>query len=291
MLAAPTVDLNKKRALKVLDELEPFSPVAGRLLSTLSADPETISMSHVGDLIERDTILAGKVLALANSALYSRGVEVVSIQRAIAALGLNKIRNTVLALSINRVWRKAKTPMYWSMVRFNMHSLATAVAADLLATRTKTNYPEGAFVSGLFHDIGRLVMAVMLQNEYEPFCNASEDNQPRVRNCERDMLGFDHCELSADILAHWRLPHEIQTAVGLHECPEMDDTEVGASEFPLSMIIHTADKYAMSVGASIYDSIPSQQADPLQLLGTSDEEGKFFPEFKTQFDLIRSFTS
>ena len=289
MLAAPTVGLNKKRALKVLDELEPFSPVAGRLLSTLSADPETISVSHVGDLIERDTILAGKILALANSALYSRGVEVVSIHRAIGTLGLNKIRNTVLALSVNRVWRKAKTPVYWSMVRFNLHSLATAVAADLLATRTKTNYPEGAFVSGLFHDIGRLVMAVMLQNEYEPFCNTSEDNQPRVRNCERDMLGFDHCELSADILAHWKLPREIQTAVGLHECPEMDDTIVGNSEFPLSMVIHTADKYAMSVGASIYESVSADSSDPLQLLGTSDEEGKFFPEFKAQFDLIRSF--
>jgi HD-like signal output (HDOD) protein len=290
MLAAPTVGLNKKRALKVLDELEPFSPIAGRLLSTLSTDPDTISMSHVGDLIERDTILAGKILSLANSALYNRGVEVVSIHRAIAALGLNKIRNTVLALSVNRVWRKAKTPVYWSMVRFNLHSLASAVAADLLATRTKTNYPEGAFVSGLFHDIGRLVMAVMLQSEYEPFCNASEDNHPRVRNCERDMLGFDHCELSADILAHWKLPREIQTAVGLHECPEMDDTVVGDSEFPLSMVIHTADKYAMSVGASIYDTHPSaEQADPLQLLGTSDEEGKFFPEFKSQFDLIRSF--
>jgi HD-like signal output (HDOD) protein len=177
------------------------------------------------------------------------------------------------------------------MVRFNLHSLAAAVAAELLATRTKTNYPEGAFVSGLFHDIGRLVMAVMLQNEYEPFCNASEDNQPRVRSCERDMLGFDHCELSADILAHWRLPHEIQAAVGFHECPEMDNTPVEGSEFPLSMVIHTADKYAVSVGASIYDTVASERPDPLQLQGTSDEEGRFFPEFKAQFDLIRSVTN
>lgn len=289
LAAASPAELNKRRALKLLDELEPISPVVGRLLSTLSADPETVSLSHIGDLIEKDTILAGKVLGLANSALYSRGSEIVSVHRAIARLGLNKLRNTALALSVNRVWRKAKTPVYWSMVRFNLHSVATAVAADMLASRTRTCYPEGAFVSGLFHDIGRLVMAVMLQNEYEPFCHSSEDNQPKVRQCERDLLGFDHCELAADILAHWNLPRQIQTAVGFHEYPELDDTKVESSEFPLSMVIHTADKYAASVGASIYDTLSSEHADPLRLLGTSDEEGKFFPEFKSQFDVIRSF--
>jgi HD-like signal output (HDOD) protein len=289
MLGAATPEANKKKALKVLDELEPFSPVVGRLLSTLSADPDTVSLSRIGDLIERDTILAGKVLSLANSAFYNRGTEVVSIHRAISFLGLNKVRNTVLALSVNRVWRKAKAPSYWSMLRFNLHSLATAVAADLLAARTRADYAEGAFVSGLFHDIGRLVMAVMLQDEYAPFCHPTEGNQSSIRKCERDMLGFDHCELSAEILAHWNLPRQIQIAVGLHECPEMDDTTVDRSEFPLSMVIHAADKYAVSVGASIYDTLGSEKVDPLQLLGTNDEEGKFFPEFKSQFDLIRSF--
>src|SRR5271166_4811337 len=146
LAAASPAELNKRRALNLLDELEPISPVVGRLLSTLSADPETVSLSHLGDLIEKDAILAGKVLGLANSALYNRGSEIVSVHRAIARLGLNKLRNTALALSVNRVWRKAKTPVYWSMVRFNLHSVATAVAADMLASRTRTSYPEGAFV-------------------------------------------------------------------------------------------------------------------------------------------------
>ena len=289
MLAASAVEVNRKRALKCLDELEPFSPVMGRLLGSLSADPDTISMNAIGNLIEKDTILSGKVLALANSALYGRSTEIVSVHRAVARLGIGKIRNTVLALSINRVWNNAKTPTYWSMLRFNLHSLATAVAADLLSAKLKVQFAEGAFIAGLFHDVGRLIMAVMLQHDYETICNCAETEKSETVQREREMLGFDHSDLSADILGHWRLPTQIQTAVVFHECPEKDKTVVPPSFIKLSRIIHTADRYAVALGLSIGESCNLEEEDPLELLGTSEEQMKLLPQFRTEFDLIRSF--
>ena len=289
MIAPPVAEMNRKRALRVLGELKPFSPVVGRLLATLSADPDSLSLSTISDLIERDTILAGRVLALSKSALYGSGPPIVSIPRAVSRLGLNKIRNTVLALSVNRVWGGAKTPPKWSMLRFNLHSMATAVAADLLAMCVPTAYPEGAFVAGLFHDIGRLIIAVMLQSEYDPLCQAAEGDNSRLRQSEREMLGFDHCELSAEILKHWNLPFAIQSAVEFHECPEMDETPLPSSQFPLSMIVHTADTYAVSHGISLHDGGSSDHPDPLELLGTSEQKANLLPEFKSQFELIRSF--
>jgi len=289
MLAVVNAEANKKRALKCLDELEPFSPVVFRLLSTLAADPDTVSLTGIGDLISKDILLSGKVLALANSALYGRGVDVVSVHRAVARLGVNKIRNSVLALSVNRVWNSAKTPRYWSMLRFNMHSLATGVAADLLGTKIPTQYAEGGFIGGLFHDIGRLIMAVMLKDEYEPLCQISESEHGLLREKERELLGFDHAQLSSDILAHWRLPAEIQKAVFFHEAPGEDNTVVPAAMMPLSRIVHAADRYAMSLGLSIDEMADAGEEDPLRLLGTSEEQLNLLPEFRTAFDVIRNF--
>lgn len=289
MLAVGTTEANKKRALKCLDELEPFSPVVFRLLSTLAADPDTISLGGIGDLISKDTILSGKVLALANSALYGRGVDIVSVHRAVARLGVNKIRNTVLALSVNRVWNTAKTPKYWSMLRFNLHSLGTAVAADLLGAKVPTHYPEGAFIAGLFHDIGRLIMAVMLKEEYEPLCQMAGGEEGSLKERERELFGFDHAELAADILAHWRLPVEIQKAVAYHESPDEDDTEVPASKIRLSLIVHAADRYANALGLSIAEGPTPADEDALKRVGSSEEELNLLPEFRTAFDTIRNF--
>ena len=287
MIAAEGADVNRKRALKCLDELEPFSPVVARLLSTFSTDPDNVSMSGIGDLLEKDTVLSGKVLAVANSAYYGRGTEVVSVHRAVARLGLNKVRNLILALSINRVWKNAKTPPFWSMLRFNLHSLATAVAGDLLAMRMPTEYGEGAFIAGLFHDLGRLVIAVMLQSEYEAICNGQR-GQCRVTEQERLLLGFDHSELSADIVQHWNLPAEIKTAVQFHEHPDLDETYVPDGRFRLSKIVHVADKYTACLGISTVEGSPTDDEDPLGLLGTSEVQLRLFQEFKSQFDLLRN---
>lgn len=288
MLAVSTPEANKKRALKCLDELQPFSPVVYRLLSTLAADPDTISLSGIGDLISKDTVLSGKVLGLANSALYGRGTDIVSVHRAVARLGVNKIRNTVLALSINRVWNSAKVPRYWSMLRFNLHSLATAVTADLLGIKLPTVYAEGAFVAGLFHDIGRLIMAVMLKDDYEELCQLPESQEGLLRERERELVGFDHAELSCDILSHWRLPIEIQKAVAFHEEPELDDTEVLPDKLALSKVVYTADRYAISLGLAIDETGNSPVEDPLQYLGTSESRLNLLPEFRAAFDVIRN---
>ena len=288
MVAAEGAEVNRKRALKCLDDLEPFSPVVARLLSTFSMNPDKVSLSGIGDLIEKDTILSGKVLALANSAYYGRGTEVVSIHRAVARLGLNKVRNTILALSINRVWKNAKTPQFWSMLRFNLHSLAAAVTGDLLAMRMPTQYGEGAFIAGLFHDLGRLVIAVMLQDEYEIVCRTAQADERGLTGKERSLLGFDHSELSAEIVKHWNLPAEIKTAVEFHEYPDLDPSPVPNGCHRLSKIIHVADRYAACLGIATVEGSVADNEDPLQLLGTSEIQLQLFPEFKSQFDLLRN---
>src|SRR5439155_24931738 len=126
---------SKEHALRSLEKLPPFSPVLNRLLATLAR--EDVSFAKLADLIENDTVLAGNVLKLVNSALYGRKGSVNSVRHAVSILGVTKLRNAALGMSITRMWSAIHTPAAWSMARFNQHSIAAALLADLLTQEAK----------------------------------------------------------------------------------------------------------------------------------------------------------
>src|SRR5258707_6007381 len=99
-----------EKILSALEKLPPFSPIVRQVLASLSAEEHSISLPHIGVQIEQDPLMAGPVLSVANSALYSRGLEITSVPRAAARLGLNRLRNVVLSLSVNRIWGNLRAP-------------------------------------------------------------------------------------------------------------------------------------------------------------------------------------
>src|SRR5580704_5552731 len=83
------------RAIALANNLPPLSPLARHLLATMSSSGEGPSLSEVASWVEKDTMTSGKVLALANSALYSRLVPTLSIRAAVTRLGINTLRNLI----------------------------------------------------------------------------------------------------------------------------------------------------------------------------------------------------
>src|SRR6266481_3905978 len=154
---APNV---RDRALVALGKLPPFSPILNRLIASLAS--EDVSFAKAADLIEKDTVLAGNILRLVNSALYGLRGTVNSIRHAISLLGIAKLRNATLSMSVARMWSQVKTPPGWSMASFNLHSVGVGILADLLAQGRAVEYSEGAFAAGLFHDLGLLLVALGL---------------------------------------------------------------------------------------------------------------------------------
>jgi HD-like signal output (HDOD) protein len=275
---APAQPDLKAKALRSLGSLPPFSPILTRLLAALAA--EDVSFAALGDLIEKDTVVAANILHLVNSALYARRGSISSVRHAIALLGANKLRNAVLGMSIARVWNRVKMPSSWSMARFNMHSAAVAVLSDLLAQRLPVEYPEGAFVAGLLHDAGRLLIALALPKEYERILEMYAAGDRPLTECEREILGFTHAELSAEALKFWKLPEEIQTAVrDHHSSPAKSNGAI-----PLSNVIDAANQYANSTGLSILvKNKDAADASMVELLGLDAEKLQaLLAEFRTE---------
>jgi HD-like signal output (HDOD) protein len=192
---------------------------------------------------------------LVNSAMYARRATITSVRHALALLGMDKVRNTLLGMSISRMWGQVKTPPAWSMARFNRHSAAVAVLSDQIASRVQADCAEGAFVAGLLHDLGRLLIALGLPDEFARLMKLHEHSEKSWTDCERELLGFTHADLSAMALATWKFPEQVQIAVRDHHRPS--PFQPGGT-VPLSAIIDAANQYvgAEDAGAIAALGIP-----------------------------------
>jgi HD-like signal output (HDOD) protein len=288
-LSEPKVDtgLLRERAIRSLRELPPFSPILNRLLASLA--DEQVSFVKLGDLIEKDTVMSGNLLHLVNSALYARRGSINSVRHALSLLGINKLRNAVLGMSITRMWNQVRTPPSWSMARFNMHSSAVAILSDLLAQRLNVPYAEGAFVAGLLHDVGRLLIALGLTEEYGRILQIHESEGKPLLICEMQVIGITHCELSAKALETWNLPEPIQNAVLYHHDPASDPS--APSEVTLSRVLNAANQYVNSTGVSILKKCQdSADATLVESLGFPDDKlQSILSDYNTEFDAMSAF--
>ena len=284
----------KQKALSSLSALPPLSPILNRLLASLAKDD--MSFAQLAALIQKDTVLAGNVLKTVNSALYGCSGTISSVNHAIAIMGLAKLRNTALGFSVNRMWKNIRTPRGWSMSRFNLHSVATAMMADMIVERVAVEFAEGAFVGGLLHDIGKLLIAIALVDQYENITRLMEalppDDVRTAEDCETEFLGVNHCELSAAALENWKLPNPIRLAVLHHHQPKSVPKELaGGYQFHLADIIHAADATVkdldITIGLPRKGYVVPSVHPALVNLGLADRAPKLVADFLTEFEVIR----
>jgi len=284
--STPTV---RERSLLALGQLPPFSPILNRLIASLAS--EDVSFAKIADLIEKDTALAGNILRLVNSALYGFPGTVNSIRHAVSLLGLNKLRNAALTMSVARMWNQVKTPAGWSTANFNQHSVGVAILADLLAQKMHVEYAEGAFAAGLFHDLGLLLIAIGLPEEYKQMTLLCQQSKQWKVEYEILVLGMTHAELSAEALAHWNLPEPIQTAVRYHVDPDSDPTPVKSDQITLSRVLSAADRYVKGKGifVSLFESPSDQADDVLETLGLGERLPVILTDFENEFSAIKAY--
>ena len=273
----------REQALRSLGQLPPFPAILNRLIATLAR--EDSSFIEIAELIEKDTVVAGNVLKIVNSALYSRRATVTSVRHAVTLLGINKLRNAALGMSVTRMWNQVRVPGTWSMARFNLHSVATALLADSLAQRVQVDDSEGAFVAGLFHDVGRLLITIGLPDEYSLISRMNPRDATERARCELEVLGCTHAELSRDAVQAWKLTESVQRAVLFHHQP----LPSSGATLSLSRLVDAANTYVNGIGISICpsDTPPgANDGDCLNSLGLAERLPTLLEDFNREFEAI-----
>jgi hypothetical protein len=160
------------------------------------------------------------------------------------------------------------------------------------AARVPVNYPEGAFVAGLLHDTGRLLIAVGLSDKYEEVLALHQHSGAPLLDCEQLVLGFTHPELSLAALAFWNLPEAIQTAVRDHHIQPVNSNP---RDLPLSLVVTAADRYVNSIGVSVFSAAgqpPSGGLTALESLGLEPERlDKVLDDFAAEYAAMSPFFS
>jgi HD-like signal output (HDOD) protein len=171
-----------------------------------------------------DPVLTGSLLAVANSALYGRAYRVGTVRRAIASIGLVAARKVMLAAAMMPVFGSAGLSRLWS------HSVSSAPLCAALSQATGLLTEEEGLVLGLVHDIGAVALQFLPRETRQTQHRLVEDGCPEAY-VERLILGQDHGEIGAGLLAEWNFPAEVVEAVRFHHQPERSGSSVAAMAY------------------------------------------------------------
>lgn len=214
-------------------ELElPILPEVATKLLRMCNDPD-VDGPQIAALIRRDQTIASNLLRIANSAVYSSGTPIVSLQQAIARLGILKIREIVVMISCkNRVF---DVKGYEDEVRVSFkQSLAAAAFSQEIARALRKNV-EDAFLCGLLHDIGRPVLI-------QAFVDAERKG---MVDFERDIMlsvvEKMQVNVGGELIEKWQLPSKIAAAVRDHIDPKSKNADANLLHFAVDMVRHLFD--------------------------------------------------
>ncbi len=196
-------------------------PAAAVRVCTLAQDPATTA-AMFESVILTDVALTARLLRVANSPGLGLATKVNTVSRAVTVLGMAAVRD--LAIGIAAVHSFARIPSsLMTMESFWTQSMLCGIAARELAARgARRRQAESAFVEGLMHDVGVLLLFRARPDESrEALLQWADDpGDSTLLQWERRVLGFDHCEVGAVLARRWHLPPELQSCIAFYPQPE-----------------------------------------------------------------------
>lgn len=239
--------------LSSIHDLPPLNQVARHLIGMLGNDrTSALDLDHV---IRNDQALTARVLKHANGSMYGKSRRIASLAEAVVLMGENQLQELVLGVSVVESLGQVLLPGFEDVAWD--HSIDCAAAARALARLDRKVDPEVAFVAGLLHDIGLLVMARAAPLEMAEVLARGPDDPLAA---ERRHLGVNHAQVGQRLLEMWNLPLVLAEAVRLHHAPHRKYALVN----PLVNVVALADVLATIGGNTLYPA--AARPDPFALL-------------------------
>ncbi len=259
-----------------LSNLPSLPSILLKLIATCS--DEDASMKDLALIVEKDPSLCMKILRMVNSVYYSFSQKVQNFNQALALLGIDTIRSIAVSASVYQVFDGVKDDVQFNLKYFWWHSLTTAVLANLIAKKISYPMPEEAFLSGMLHDIGKLVLLKNYPEEYAELLQ-KKPSSAKIIHEEQQQLEVTHCETGAWLIRHWNLQSFIADAILYHHEP----AHRIVNALPLVKIIYVANGLCSETAGSKDDRF----AMAFEILDLEPEDiEKLLLEAEAQVDQI-----
>lgn len=211
------IDISER--LEELPDLLPFPAVATKLMKV--ANSSDVSIRDMCKIIECDASLSMELLRIANSPIYGCGGQVRTIAQAAVILGTRGLRDLAATTAAAGLFESSVNPLVNDLWQ---HSLGVATVARMLASHVKPVDADEAFLGGLIHDVGKLVLITVLEDQYDLVSKSLSGEN--ICEEEADRYTMDHAQLGGECSEDWGLPAEICDAVSFHHDPESSETSV-----------------------------------------------------------------
>lgn len=190
----------------------------------LEAINKHYSASAVAGVIARDLGLSLKLIRIVNSAFYSFPEPVDNLTRAVTIIGQRQLLTLVLSISAINTFKHIKGTSI-SASEFWEHSLCCGIISKCLAEHTGLADVEKSFLTGLLHDIGRLLVLKHYPHMFIVAAEMAEQEKCSLHVAEKQLWGYDHAELGADLLTLWNLPKNLCESIRYHHEPRQGEEE------------------------------------------------------------------
>jgi len=222
--------------LKVSGNLPSMPQVLVQLIDGCH-DPE-IKLQSIARIVDKDAAISAKLLQLVNSAFIGARKAFTNVEQAVVYLGVDTIRNLAISIAVQQVFRRVETNGLLSIDRFWHHSYLNALLAEKIAIATGYHDPSEAYLAGLMHDIGKLLLWMAFPGKYAPLLlKGVRCHNGRLAFLEEEKLHINHCQAGAWLCEQWQLPTLLADAIRYHHHP-IDEVE---QALPLTKISCLAD--------------------------------------------------
>ncbi|NNF14420.1 MAG: HDOD domain-containing protein [Gemmatimonadetes bacterium] len=217
----------------------------------------------VANVIREDTALTARLLKLVNSAFFAFPKKIETVSQAVSVVGTSQVRDLALATSVTDLFKGIPAELL-DVEDFWKHSLGVGVTARVLAGLRNEANVERFFVTGILHDVGRLVLLMRAPEATADVIAKARTGRALLFETEREVLGFDHALMGGVLMDHWKMPEALREAVRLHHDPRR------AERYPMeAATVHVADLMAtaLQLGSSGERLVPPLSAGAWAKLG------------------------
>jgi putative nucleotidyltransferase with HDIG domain len=245
------------------------------------------SARDLAKVVTDDQVLTVRLLKLVNSSFYGFPQKISTVTGAIVLLGFDAMRNLLLTTSIFDIFSNKDKKDQVKLERLWDHSLGCAVGAKVIGNYLRYDKIEELFVSGLLHDIGKIVEMLFLPDAFAKVLSIVEYKNILMVAAENNIFGYNHAEVGKLLTERWQLPPKLSNIIACHHQPKL-----AGSVSQEASIVHLADILcrALDMGSGWDEKIPPLNKDAweaLQLeLGTIEP---IMEEMEREFKDINQF--
>ncbi len=253
-----------REELDRIDSVPMLPAMVSRVLGMM--DDPNVTAYRLADVVSKDQSLVSSILRIVNSSYYGFHWRISSVSQAVVLLGFRTIRNLVLATSVINTFGAQSQHSAFDRRLHWKHSIACATGAALLARTWRCCDVEDAFLSGLVHDVGRVIMDQLAPEEFAAALRLAREENLTLFEAERQIFDITHAEIGRHIALKWSFPEPVANAIAHHHA-----SPGPASWTKLSAVVHTADMMTRSAGLALGAWGPRFEPEALSVLGQAEE--------------------